>query len=119
MMNGEIYTSRITLENFRNWKLSSITEDFSCIYMIKIKGKCYIGLTEKFFKRMKNHLWDINKRKTIPLYRAISNSDLDQCEVYILHVADSLEKLKLLEKQEIRERGTLFPNGLNSNMGGG
>jgi len=111
----------LTLSNFNSWKPSIVKNDrrVSCIYMIEISGKFYIGLTTDLYKRLKNHISDLNKRNHIPLYKYMSNIPMESQRIYILHVEDDINKLRDLEKKEIMERNTLFPCGLNCNGGGG
>lgn len=110
----------LTIENFNNWKPYSINNpNVSCIYLIKIQDKEYVGLTKDLFKRIKYHIADRNKRDHLPLYNKMKSCPLNEQKVFILHMDDDLENLKKLEKEEISNRNTLFPNGLNRNTGGG
>jgi predicted GIY-YIG superfamily endonuclease len=110
-----------SLENFNTWKPGMMKDHprISCVYMIEITGKYYIGLTTDLYKRVKNHIADRNKRNHIPLYKWMVNKPMNEQKVYILHVETDINKLKELEKKEILERDTLFPKGLNCNGGGG
>lgn len=111
----------LTIQNFNSWTPTMIKEHsgVSCIYMIEITGKFYIGFTTNLYKRVKNHIADRNKRSHIPLYKYMTKISLEEQKIYILHVENDINTLKKLEKKEILERNTLFPNGLNCNGGGG
>jgi len=110
----------LTIQQFKDWRISlhENLQGISCIYMIEIENKFYIGLTTDIYKRMKNHIGDVNKRQHYPLYKAIKNNGLSDCKVYILHTCDDFEELRKLEIEEIENRNTLYPYGLNANRGG-
>lgn len=92
------------------------------LYQIKsIKsGKEYIGITIRNIKnRWKAHISESND-KTIqsPLKNEIRRYGSKNFKIAVIKKSKNIAILKKLENSEIKKRNTLFPNGLNSNLGG-
>jgi group I intron endonuclease len=90
------------------------------VYCVKniVSGKCYIGKTNNFKRRKKEHLSDPNCREETILHRAIKKYSKDNFEWIILEECSDLEALNFREQCYIAEFGTLVPYGYNCTGGG-
>lgn len=82
-------------------------------------GKAYIGLTCQPIKlRWEQHISEANKDNQRPLYRAIRQFGRNAFSLQTLTEKTSLKRLARIERQLIKDLGTLTPNGFNACTGG-
>lgn len=93
------------------------------IYKIlnKITNQCYIGKALNGFKnRYKGVYWFNGKNVNSYLKNSIKKYGIDNFDIIILHNIEfkDNELLSKLEKQEILNNNSLYPNGFNFTTGG-
>ncbi len=88
----------------------------------KVNGMAYIGATvHSVASRLARHKTAAKNTALTGsplLYRAAREFGWDVFTVEVLKVAHTSEELMLLEKEAIREHGTMEPNGYNRSSGG-
>lgn len=91
-------------------------------YTNKINNKQYIGQTNNFENRKKQHIQDtIHQHKghenayKQPIHSAMRKYGIDNFEISILEIidTDNWDEVNSLESQYIKEYNTLVPNGYN------
>ncbi len=84
-----------------------------------INGKVYIGYTNDFDVRKKNHINQTKKKKTI-FHKALFKYGLDNFEWIILYQSKEKDHtLKVMENYFISEFNSMLPFGYNTCQGGG
>lgn len=82
-------------------------------------GKAYIGLTcQPAERRWEQHVSQANKGNRRPLYKAIRQFGRNDFSVQTLTEKTPLKRLTRIEKQLIKDFGSLSPNGFNVCSGG-
>lgn len=100
------------------------TKRISGIYKIenKINGKIYIGQSVDVFRRLKKHLWDINKDNNTYLARALNRYGIENFTYEIIEIC-SPEELDEKEINYIKQYHSYVNDpdggGYNLNTGGG
>jgi group I intron endonuclease len=85
----------------------------------KLNGKSYIGATiQGMRQRMKEHQYQAKYNAKFAISQAIREFGMEAFDLEILAEADSYEELMQMEKDAIREYGTMHPNGYNKCLGG-
>ncbi len=101
---------------------NEIKDEGGCVYLItSLKtGKQYIGITIRNIKeRWKSHQSECgDERIQSPLKNEMRKYGFDNFTIEEIAHTDNSNSLKELEIHEIKRRNTVFPNGLNSNIGG-
>lgn len=90
-----------------------------CIYKVVnlINGKIYIGKTNDFEKRKREHIvYDIDDNSYF--HKALKKYGESNFEWSIIDYADTLEDINNLEKYYIRKYNTFKPKGYNMTKGG-
>lgn len=82
-------------------------------------GKAYVGLTSQPIKhRWNQHICEANKGNQRPLYKAIRRFGRNDFSIEALTEKVQLKKLARIERQIIKDLGTLSPKGFNACAGG-
>ena len=91
-----------------------------CIYKIenKINGKCYIGQTSNFQRRLYNHNANVRNNKNLPLYDAIRRYGAKNFSVKVIDKDRKTRHIDACERYYIRKYNSLYPNGYNLESGG-
>lgn len=93
----------------RTYKIYKVTNE--------INNKVYIGKTNDFNKRKKEHtLYDINDNSIF--HRALKKYGLNNFKWEIIDYAKTLEEINEKEKYYIKKYNTFKPNGYNMTKGG-
>ena len=101
---------------------NEIEDEGGFVYLITSlqTGKQYVGITIRTIKeRWKAHQSECgDERIQSPLKTEMREYGFDNFTIEQIGQSDNSKTLKALEKKEIQKRNTVFPNGLNSNIGG-
>lgn len=93
----------------RTYKIYKVTN--------RINGMIYIGKTNDFNKRKKEHtVYDINNNNIF--HKALRKYGLDNFKWEIIDYAETLEDINEKEKYYIKEYNSFKPNGYNMTKGG-
>ena len=101
---------------------NEIMDEGGFVYLITSlqTGKQYVGITIRTIKeRWKAHQSECgDERIQSPLKSEMREYGFDNFTIEQIGRTDNSKSLKELETKEIKKRNTVFPNGLNSNIGG-
>ena len=101
---------------------NEIKDEGGFVYLITSlqTGKQYVGITIRTIKeRWKAHQSECgDERIQSPLKTEMREYGFDNFTIEQIGQSDNSKTLKALETKEIQKRNTVFPNGLNSNIGG-
>lgn len=101
---------------------NEINDEGGFVYLITSlqTGKQYVGITIRTIKeRWKAHQSECgDERIQSPLKTEMREYGFDNFTIEQIGQSDNSKTLKALETKEIQKRNTVFPNGLNSNIGG-
>lgn len=101
---------------------NEIKDEGGVVYLITSHktGKHYVGITIRTIKeRWKAHQSECgDKRIQSPLKIEMREYGFENFTIEEIGRTDNSNSLKELETREIKKRNTVFPNGLNSNIGG-
>lgn len=101
---------------------NEIKDEGGFVYLITSlqTGKQYVGITIRTIKeRWKSHQSECgDERIQSPLKTEMREYGFDNFTIEQIGHTDNSKSLKKLETEEIEKRNTVFPNGLNSNIGG-
>lgn len=101
---------------------NEIKDEGGFVYLITSlqSGKQYVGITIRTIKeRWKAHQSECgDERIQSPLKTEMREFGFDNFTIEQIGQSDNSKTLKALETKEIQKRNTIFPNGLNSNIGG-
>lgn len=85
----------------------------------KVNGKVYIGYTNDFFVRIKNHKNSSKNPKSI-FHKAIKKHGFENFDWFIIYQSkDKKHTLQQMEKYFISEYNSMIPYGYNTCKGGG
>lgn len=89
-----------------------------CVYKAEdlTNGKFYIGCTNSFKQRVKQHLACYEKEDCL-FHQMIEKHGKDNFKFEIIETAETKEKALELEKKYIKEYNSYMPNGYNMNKG--
>lgn len=92
------------------------------VYCIKnkINGKMYIGQTvqKNYLDRIRYHFNGVERRGVSLIKKAIIKYGKDNFEVSVLHKANTIDELNLMERELISKHNTVRPYGYNIQLGG-
>lgn len=101
---------------------NKIIDNGGFLYLIssKITGKQYVGITiRNIEERWKAHKSECNDdRIQSPLKNEMRKFGHENFIIEVIAKVTNSKQLKKLEKEEITSRNTIFPHGLNANIGG-
>ena len=101
---------------------NEIKDEGGFVYLITSlqTGKQYVGITIRTIKeRWRAHQSECgDERIQSPLKTEMREHGFDNFTIEQIGHSDNSKSLKALETKEIEKRNTVFPNGLNSNIGG-
>ena len=101
---------------------NEIEDEGGFVYLITSlqTAKQYVGITIRTIKeRWKAHQSECgDERIQSPLKTEMRQYGFDNFTIEQIGQSDNSKTLKALETKEIQKRNTVFPNGLNSNIGG-
>ena len=91
------------------------------LYLItnRVNGKCYVGMTQRgIHRRFREHCRGALKNPRTPLHCAIAKYGAEAFKITPIGRLSSRADLDMIERAEIKRRGTLAPNGYNVTPGG-